>query len=537
MNWSDMANFNPELIRNLRINLPKRRALFVAALTFALASVVVWFVGSNYMGDHWTPLDKPIQLASEALSGIFTVVLFALMFVLAPATIALSFVQERMRGTAIFQQMTLLSPFRAAFGKFFGSAALSYFLVLLVAPLAVIAALIGEVSTPLIARIALFLIVGGFCCQAVALFISAVLAGTNEKALRGGLLISPVAGLLGAFCAYAFYEFFITIEKPVYSEYTHFGDSSRIVEYELIYSDFYGVGVLRYVVIASLLAFVGAWAFAGAVRMVKANQLIVTGSRTLWLFFLSAEALFVGLLWGEAKNYNRPIQFLMLYIVLNWLALAIFAGSSALGRSRLREWWDAGRDPVTAFNRREIIDSLKTFLITIGIAEFGLVALWLSYHTNYGSVPSIDFGLIRLLAIAVCLALTVISMTAFVQYCAMRRFRIGGWAGVALMLVFYVCMVVGVEAMGRTNSMFGLFHPATYAYTVSEGDAYMHKNDRKTFDETVIDQRETLSMYKNDPEKALLEGLLVQSLLAFGCVWLARSKWESTRAEMLHEGA
>src|SRR3712207_198040 len=173
MAWNPSLSLNPEFVRVLRTTLPRRRALFVAGLTAVLLAAGAWVVWNrsappayeSELFDH-IPAYRAGRLARQVEGfgnesyGVLTVLLFALLFVLGPATAGLSFVQERLRGTAIFQQMSLLSPFRLAAGKFWGAGALSYFVALLLLPCALAAAWLGGVEWPKVARLYRFLLVG-----------------------------------------------------------------------------------------------------------------------------------------------------------------------------------------------------------------------------------------------------------------------------------------------------------------------------------------------------------------------------------------
>src|SRR5207248_1138329 len=255
--------------------------------------------------------------------------------------------------TAIFQQMTLLRPFDLVLGKFLGSALVSYFIAALVLPCYFAVAIIGDVKPSLVLRMCLLLSIGGLCCQAVGILVSALLSGPTERALRGGLLVGPVVGGAGAITALATNEIFT---RNWYLERTW---------------SFYGYDLYPFQVILILFAFVGAWAFIGAVRQVKAVQLIPTGPRTIWLCFASAEALLVGIFWGweqyarERYIHDSPYEGLIFYLTLNLLALAALAGGSALRRGRLREWWSGARDPLALFQRREIRNTLQTYAIAL----------------------------------------------------------------------------------------------------------------------------------------------------------------------------
>src|ERR1044072_6001059 len=124
MAWNPSLSLNPEFVRVLRTTLPRRRALFVAGLTVVLLAAGAWVIwnrsapstynysvlddSSAYSAEQWA---RQVQSFGADSYGVLPVLLFALLFLLGPATAGLSFVQERLRGTAIFQQMNLLSPF------------------------------------------------------------------------------------------------------------------------------------------------------------------------------------------------------------------------------------------------------------------------------------------------------------------------------------------------------------------------------------------------------------------------------------------
>src|SRR5215207_6597777 len=203
MAWNPSLKMNPEFARALRTTLPRRRALFVAGLTVVLLAAGAWVQWNRsapssydsrlvYEARQGLVPDVPafeaklragqVQRFGSESYGVLTVLLFALLFVLGPATAGLSFVQERLRGTAIFQQMSLLSPLRLAAGKFWGAGALAYFVALLLLPCALAAAWLGGVDGGKVARLYLFLLVGGLAWQALGLYASAALCGASGRA-------------------------------------------------------------------------------------------------------------------------------------------------------------------------------------------------------------------------------------------------------------------------------------------------------------------------------------------------------------------
>lgn len=599
MSWDVASSLNPEFVRIARTSLPRRRAMFIAGLTAALMAAGGWLLWqkseptlySYGYGYSWTEAERlAIQtrdFGRAAFEGL-TVLLFALLFVFAPAAAGLSFVYERVRGTAVFQQMTLLSPLRQAAGKFWGSGLVAYFVAAMLLPAALVAGYLGETNPNKVLRIYLFLFVGGLCWQAVGLFVSASVAGSDERTMRGGLLAGPLVGLCGGVAALALgHHFTVDIEalRGAFEDYSEHGFNNYQYDYYVeqghYWWRFYGAVVPAYAVVLGVLAFVGAWAFAGAVRRAKELQLIPTGPRAVWLFFASAEAVVVGLLWGRHVGDPYPSDRVVVYLFLNLLALVSLAAASAVGRGRLSEWWSAARDPVALFQRGEIKNAVKTYAVVLGISEVGLAALWLSYHLHpvTGELQSLGFAP-GLLAVGAAFAAASLGAAAFIQFCAMFRFRIGALAGVALLFVFYAFVSLAGALFERPNNTFTLLNPVLYAETVMGGDLYLdsylgQREWRTEFEGRGCDVREQLVFAQPKPQRpqpgraadpldrgcltddsvvyyyderayrdysktgARAHGLAAETLLALFFFGLAGLKWSRTRAEMLggHAGA
>ena len=566
MAWNPAAVLNPELLRGLRTTLPKRRALFVAGLTAALLLAGAWVVWNNSL-TRWydTELSNhgnaamvyawQVRSFGATAYGVLTVALFGLLFMLGPAMAGLSFVQERLRGTAIFQQMTLLSPLRLASGKFWGAGALAYFVALMLLPCALAAAWLGEMSPHKVARLCLFLLVGGFAWQAVGLYASAALSGPSERALRGGLLVGPLVAVAGALAAVGLSQFF-TADYEMMAEWLADPPARGLADYQYrnyqsFWWHFYGARVPAYAVVLGLLGFAGAWAFAGAVRRVKVWQLIPVGPRAAWLFYLSSAAVVVGLLWGRHVDDTQPIARLVVYMALAWGAVALLAGGSALTRDRLREWWSADRDPMALLQRSEIKASAATLLVAGGVSLAGLFALWASYHVTPGGGPGGLKLFTQLLPIAACFALTLVATVAFVQFCAMFRFRIGGWAGVALLAgVYAFAGVAGAMLNERRHNAVSLLNPLLYAEAVTRGDYYMDSTYKSTYRTnehsewyrdtgyepraTVVLPAEYTTHYvKRLDTGAARRGLAVEAAFALLCLALAALKLKRTRLDLL----
>ncbi len=489
--------------------------------------------------------------------GLLTVLLFALLFVLGPALAGLSFVQERLRGTAIFQQMSLLSPLRLAAGKFWGAGALPYFVALMLAPCALAAAWLGGVEPGKVTRLYLFLLVGGLAWQALGLYASAAVSGASGRAPRGGLLVGPLVAVGGAVTALALNQFFTADYELMARKLAELAaaggrlgegslDEYYYRSYQFFWWNFYGARVPAYAVVLGLVGFGGLWAFAGAVRRVKAWQLIPLGAGSAWLFFGSACALVTGLLWGRYLDDSVPAYRLEIYMLLCWAALAALAGESALTRSRLREWWSAERGPLALLQRSEIKASVTTILVAAGFSLAGLFALWLSYHVD-ALGNRLEYNLGRFLAVALCFALTLAATVAFVQFCAMFRFRLGGWAGVALLVFVYAFAGVAGALLKEPANTATLFNPLAYAVTVTKGDYYLdstyssltwaHESTNTTGRPVVAapDEYRPRTAPRYDLVSATTRGLAVEGGFALLCLLLATLKYRQTRRDMLSD--
>src|SRR5262249_53283529 len=153
---------------------------------------------------------------------------------------------------------------------------------------------------------------------------------------------------------------------------------------------FYGVPMPAIVVVLGLTAFVGIWSFAGAVRAFKQLQLIRLSPLPVWGFFASLEAVLVGLCWKgyifgphTSTDYFylwNAIGDVVFYLFINWLALTVLAGGSAITRNQLREWWSAEKDSASVLKRTEIRNIFSAFPIATAISIIGLGAVWYSLN-------------------------------------------------------------------------------------------------------------------------------------------------------------
>ncbi len=539
-------NLNPELTRALRTTLPARRAFFIFAATLALVLIgggLEWITYEPY----YVPNEaKKLQYESTGriMREVLEVVLFGLFFIIAPATAALTFVQEKLRGTYIFQQMMLLAPARLAAGKFIGSGLLTYFIAAIIFPFYILAAVIGEQSMGEIIRISLLLIIGGLSCQAVGLLISAVVAGYGEKMSRGSLLIAPVVAFASAVAAISARPYCLSSYGYVKGEY---GIGSLYIW------DFYGAPLPYFTMILALFAFVGVWAFVGTIRRIKENQLVPVSPRPVWLFIVSAQFILVGLLWGWHTRSN-PLDSLNQFIFINWLALSILAAAIAVGRGNLRELLSATtqQDANHILRQRNITDAAKTFAVWLVSSLVGLNALWYSFHVQLVGFPANLALTAQLAPIVISFILAVVTVAALVQLCALYRFRLGAWSGILFAVLFY--LITGVAGAMHTSprNTFSLVNPIIFTHQLCKDDAFVTRNHelelwrddyRITPDKRIVQlvyDRESAGMKEGDfimsAEQPLDAALIVHALTAQFAValmfgGLAYRKWRRTEYE------
>jgi hypothetical protein len=527
---------NPELVKSFRTSLSPRKTIFVTLLALSLACVIAgisWVSSAPPIPDYDY---RQLERAGKDAFFAYTIVLVALLFIIGPAMSAISLIQERLRGTAIFQQMVLISPFELAMGKLLGSSLLVYFAALVFSPFFILSAGLADIGPNQLFRIGIFFVFGGIFCQAVGLLVSAMVSASGDKFVRGGLLVGPIVGGFGLITCVATQSFFFTPD-PYYTSHTlHF--FGQFVP---------GASALTVLFIVGAL-----WAFSLTIRQIKAGQLIELSPWPVWLLFLTAELILVGICWGYEVTRDNfwsqgmlPLSRLFLYLIANWVALLVMAGSYSLSADRLREWWGARQDAHAIFYRKGVRNDVKTILVSLCITSIGLVSVWYSLH-SYPSdpllVPDYFDGLI-LASLAACFIFTIIATVAFVQFCAMFKLRLGAWTGVVLTVALYSVLGIGGALLRSPANPVLLTNPLLYAQLVTAGDPNLHPEWNKETG-TLVLRQEPLARDGafGDEEPAtmtipniMLRAIIVEGLLALFLVGLAWVKWTRLREGMMGE--
>jgi hypothetical protein len=177
---------NPELIRNARIQLRTGR-LVVGALVAAIASVVVWESVMHANTDFGV-----CELSGTG--AIFALALLAQAAILeigGGIACLLSVQREKELNTFDFQRLTRLSPLELAAGKLLGAPIGMYAGVLLLMPVALLAAARAHFPPLFVLKLYVIVLVGSLTFHAFALLISTLL-GRSGIVLAIFLFVSVV---------------------------------------------------------------------------------------------------------------------------------------------------------------------------------------------------------------------------------------------------------------------------------------------------------------------------------------------------------
>ena len=184
---------NPELRRNLQIELSPKR-LFTAGL---ITSILALLVLPSLLSSSFRPMHQEISqyLIFILWSQKMTLTLGGAIFCWRAVR------RERELNTWDFQRITRLSPLELAIGKLFGAPALAYFITLCLAvPAFFSAATTSPLAMALLVRTYILLFTGALVIHAFALMISTVSdkgGGASGVLLLLLLQIFPLIGWLG----------------------------------------------------------------------------------------------------------------------------------------------------------------------------------------------------------------------------------------------------------------------------------------------------------------------------------------------------
>jgi ABC-type Na+ efflux pump permease subunit len=175
----NVSVFNPEIVRNTRIQLRRGRMLATAVICLAISlSSAAYFLYSHI--GHPPFATNPLGLFQ------LTVTLQVVALLIGGGIYCLQSVhREKDLNTFDYQRITRMSPLELSVGKLLGVPALPYFAVVCLMPIAGWAAILAHVPVSAFLQIYVLLVLGSITYHALALLVSLLLErGTSA----GGIL-------------------------------------------------------------------------------------------------------------------------------------------------------------------------------------------------------------------------------------------------------------------------------------------------------------------------------------------------------------
>jgi hypothetical protein len=464
-------SFNPELLRNTRIQLRRGRML---------AAVVICAAVSLSLLAYFRLSDSANLTERELLPVVF--VIQAAVLVVGGSIYCLQAVQrEKDQNTFDFQRITRLTPFQLAVGKVFGAPALTYFVVLCFMPVALWAAAVGGVSLLTLVQVYVILFLGAAAYHCLAVLISMVLErGTSAGAMFFFLWAIGITsvdfasdyqqGPLALRALSPFWAFSLVSPRTAYPP---LADSPYAVRsgQDL----FFGSQVPHAAVLVVIYLTLIAWFLLALVRNIKRDPSVYEIYRpaqglgfALYLsflliaFFRWTQGFFApGPLEGMGSWEFRPTPATEAESVFLGFSLVIFIclGLALLrnrdrARRRLREfggtavgWWAA-------------IWPAPFLAGGVSLAGAAIIGM-IRYNLEPQPEWSLSLGVLQVAVVAAWLARDFV----YLQWMNLRRARRPLITGILYLVIFYVCAGVVLGALGLFDqgraSMAAIFIPST----------------------------------------------------------------------------
>lgn len=264
----NVSVFNPELVRNTRIQLRRGRMLATAVICVAVSVSSAAY----YLYSH-TGRPPSIDDAKILFVVILTLQIVALL--IAGGIYCLQSVhREKDLNTFDYQRITRMTPLDLSVGKLLGAPALPYFAFLCLMPVAGWAAIRTQVPVSVFLQIYVLVILGSVTYHALALLISLLLErGTSA----GGIIFFLVAVWISSVDFNQAGSAFAAHELSPFYAYKLLGQSvvgvtpatSNVLEFQYQADSFFGMQVSHFWVLVILYATLTAWFLLASVRNIK----------------------------------------------------------------------------------------------------------------------------------------------------------------------------------------------------------------------------------------------------------------------------
>jgi hypothetical protein len=438
--------FNPELVRNMRIQLRRGRAVATAIICVAVSLSSAAYYLQPKMGQPPSIYD-----ARNLFQLILTLQILALL--IGGGIYCLQSVhREKDLNTFDYQRITRMSPLELTVGKLLGAPALPYFAFLWLMPIACWAAILARVPFSVFMQVYVIVILGSITYHALALMISLLLErGTSAGGIIFFLLFVGMSSIdfsqgESAFAAHELSPFYVYKFISSWAGGITYG-SDQVWGMRYQPDSFFGWQVSHFWVLVVLYATLIGWFLLVSVRNIKRDPSVYEVYSPLqgFQFVLYLNFLLLGFFRWNVPHFQygpgvpsisyQPIQpteaeGLFLSISL-WffviLGLALLRNRDRV-RRRIREfgsraagWWAA------------VWPAPYLFAGAV-LAGLGIVAMIrLRLQPQYGWNARV--GLLEAGFLSIWIARDLL----YLQWMSLRRARRPLVTGMLYLIVFYIC--------------------------------------------------------------------------------------------------
>lgn len=438
---------NPEFVRHLRSELRMTRALTIAAVVVAIATLIwlgCWGSRASEMAlMHRSPVNFTPERLAEMDRQSPIVVWFAFYRIMMYAQLGIltlwslfscaqSVSGERERKTWDFQRATRLSAGELLIGKLLGEPVLTYFIVLCCLPIALLAGLLGRAGLGNIAQGYLLVISGALFIGIAGLWLSSLF----ESRSRGLVLI-------GAFGLYILFAF---VSQAKESNFPGMAALSPLTGFERLFAT--GDPFARPTVfgspipwgVMSLLLYVtfGAWLVLMLLRTLTKDY---DQMRPLSLWQAVGCAAFLNFtLYAlyAPRDLTTWDPFIKFMVAINGIILFAMGLAMLTSYERLKVWWRTRAQTPRALFAED--GPQWPWLALSAAVGYGLLIWGLFAWKN-----TLGFEAGALKASLVEFAIVLIFITrdiTFIQWCRLTRMRAPVLKGVLFAGLYYVAAIV-----------------------------------------------------------------------------------------------
>jgi len=439
---------NPELLRNVRVQLRPRKLAVVAAISAALSICAAYFFFE-------VERDAPLHWATQLLQ--ITVIAQALVLGAGGSIACLnSIFREKERNTFDFQRVSSLTSVELALGKLFGAPILMYFVFLCLMPLSFFAAVIARCSLSYYVAAYAALLVASLAFHTLSLLMSVLsIRGSQTGAIILILMLLWITSYGGGISSTTLFR--LSSMGPFFSDTLISQTSWKVRDLEtsvtwrgLTYESnngmtdvLFGKHVLHFPVLLAIDAALALWFFLAIVRNIKRDpaeyEIYSPGQSLGFAVFLSL--IFMAFFNWRADGDLDGAAFLL---TLNMGVLTLLGLTLLRNRPRMRRIIrQHGGAP-------SWLDDVwpSPLLLIAAIATGALVVIGATLAGMPGHEPGAGFLVARVLFFA----LWLIRDQQFLQWATLRRGRNALVMGVVYLLIFYVCASTLLAALGCLDS-------------------------------------------------------------------------------------